>query len=626
MAQFLLQIRIVDYKSFVDETILLDGVTCIVGANETGKTNLLKAIRHLSKEEQNKPFSPDDVRKGSLNYPLGTMRITYFLRLEKILIPELINLLPQLEGKTAVLEKSGQPNLPPKWICELKIGNWILPEIVTISNKLKFRTSLKTLVDKAWTETSINCGWFIKDNATDLRRNPYFKLLKEGAIKHITKEEKMKLLAEEVLKSVLQHANIYFWKYEEKDFLQETVTLNEFIQNPDNFPTVRDMFVVAGWKVEEFATKLQNQTPGVYSQLLGQEVKREIDNLIKNNWSSHKNLEIKIEHRGDHLAIHLDETGSSTPPEFRSDGLKWFLTFLIRFRARSATLSNYILLIDEPGLFLHPRGQKDVLDELENLSKENQIIYTTHQTFLINKNQPNRVRVLKRELERSGNLVRNPFYASKVYNEIDTRKILTDKLLREALGFKVSDISPINEKNILVEGVFDRDLFHYLNEKWKIIDLNEVSIIACGPASEIVKHAKLYVANDLKVACFYDSDEPGKRGYENNDAVRKDLKRQIRNYIRQKEYETIEDVLPDFVFDEAFSEWCQKWNLSQPQTIVRPRMKQINSMMTDSKKSDMKHELEDLLLNETKKEFTRRETEFGKFKEILSDLNTRVNH
>jgi len=59
------------------------------------------------------------------------------------------------------------------------------------------------------------------------------------------------------------------------------------------------------------------------------------------------------------------------------------LTFLINFRAQSQNISNYILLIDEPGLYLHPRGQKDALEELENLSQNNQIIYTTHQTFLI---------------------------------------------------------------------------------------------------------------------------------------------------------------------------------------------------------------------------------------------------
>ncbi len=48
----LIEIKINNFKSFTEETISLSGVTCFVGANESGKTNLLDAIHHLSKKSQ----------------------------------------------------------------------------------------------------------------------------------------------------------------------------------------------------------------------------------------------------------------------------------------------------------------------------------------------------------------------------------------------------------------------------------------------------------------------------------------------------------------------------------------------------------------------------------------------
>ena len=123
-------------------------------------------------------------------------------------------------------------------------------------------------------------------------------------------------------------------------------------------------------------------------------------------------------------------------------------------------------MIDEPGSFLHPQGQKDVLKELTTLSLTNQVIYTTHQTFLINKNIPDSVRIIKREKRGRG----EDAYDSRVHSIYDHKHILTDRLLRESLGFLVSDISPLNELNILVEGEFDRELLIEANKYFKVID------------------------------------------------------------------------------------------------------------------------------------------------------------
>lgn len=619
--QILEQIKIKDFKSFTQEVIKFDDVTCVVGANETGKTNLLKAIYHLNRENQNKPFSPDDLRLGAESYPNGEISLEFTLVLKEGLIPTLVEKEPNLLDKSFILSKTGKPKGIPIWEGVLSFSSAGLQEVVLIKNKTRFGEVLKqetaTEKIKEWKDA----GWFIKDGTFNLRKNPFAKLLHEQIIEILKGQALLDFYQGKIKNSILENIQTYLWSYKEENFLKEIVPLTEFISDPNKFLSVKNMFLIAGWKPSDFALNLQNQTTTVYKNLLDI-VKTEIDSLIRNHWSSRKNLVIEIEHQGTHLAIHLHEPGSSTPPEFRSDGLKWFLTFLINFRAQSKTLSNYILLIDEPGLYLHPKGQKDVLQEIGNLSQKNQVIYTTHQTFLINKNKPKSVRIIQRETEREGALARRPFYASKVSNVLDTKKILTDRLLREALGFKVSDISPINEKNILVEGVFDRDVLQTLNDKWQIVDMNEISIIACGKASEIVRHARLYLANDLGVVCFYDSDDPGKSAYKNNDVVREDTKRQIRDLVRDKKYETMEDLIPEEIFNSAYEQWKKKRNIKDTAKPTLPRMKFIGRFIENDKKVEMKRDLEDIIIQSLKNHFAKKDDGFELLKKLLENLNS----
>ena len=623
--QLLEQITIQDFKSFTKETIMFDDATCIVGANETGKTNLLKAVYHLGHEFRDKPFEPDDLRLGAENYPNGEISLEFSISLKENLIPTLYKKEPSLIGKKFILSKVGKQKIMPKWKGILKCSATEFQDVVLVKNKTKFIQELKGQFASKKIRIWKHASWFIKDNTFDLRKNPFAQLLREDVVEVLKKQKLLDFYEDKVKDSVLENIHVYFWSYREENFLREIVPLSEFIAEPKKFLSVRNMFLIAGWQLNDFASNLQNQSPTVYKNLLDG-VKREINSLIKNHWSSHKKLTIEIEHQGTHLAIHLHEPGSSTPPEFRSDGLKWFLTFLINFRAQSKTLSNYILLIDEPGLYLHPKGQKDVLQEIEKLSQKNQVIYTTHQTFLINKNDPSTTRIIQRETERKGTLAKNPFYASKVSDISDSKKILTDRLLREALGFKVSDISPINEKNILVEGVFDRDVLQLLNDRWRIVNMNDVSIIACGPASEIVRHARLYLANDLKAVCFYDSDDAGRSGQKNNDAVKDDMKRQIKDIVKNKDFETMEDLVPDVVFDETYDKWKQKWNIKDSKGIKRPRIKSINDFMNKDKKIEMKRSLEDLLIASLKSYLakTNNDNEIDNLKNIIQDLNSRL--
>ena len=70
-----------------------------------------------------------------------------------------------------------------------------------------------------------------------------------------------------------------------------------------------------------------------------------------------------------------------------------------------------VILLDEPGLHLHPDAQKDLLRRLEHYAKGNTLLYTTHLPFMIDLNHPERIRVLE-ETDDDGIVVTTNFTGS----------------------------------------------------------------------------------------------------------------------------------------------------------------------------------------------------------------------
>jgi len=200
---------------------------------------------------------------------------------------------------------------------------------------------------------------------------------------------------------------------------------------------------------------------------------------------------------------------------------------------------------------------------------------------------------------------------------------LTDNLLRESLGFLVSDISPLNEANILVEGEFDRELLIEANKKFKILDLNEVSIIACGKASNIQKHASLYVANGLTIVGLYDADASGKGAMSSALNV---SKLNLQEVIDDVMIETMEDMLPSATYLEGVAEWKKKLKLKKTFTADMPRMSQINAELSGQQdKMEYKHLLEDSLVEAFRTNIKSKATEFQNLQTLLTKLKEKLD-
>jgi hypothetical protein len=139
--------------------------------------------------------------------------------------------------------------------------------------------------------------------------------------------------------------------------------------------------------------------------------------------------------------------GVSVPIDRRSNGFVWFFSFLVNFGQIRAKYPErpLVLLLDEPGTALHGLAQHDFLRVLDGRLAEHQILYTTHQPFLVDPDRLDRARPVV-EADPGGTKVHA--HAYKVDND-------TLFPLQAALGYAIGQTLFVAPNVLLVEGTSD---------------------------------------------------------------------------------------------------------------------------------------------------------------------------
>jgi len=154
------------------------------------------------------------------------------------------------------------------------------------------------------------------------------------------------------------------------------------------------------------------------------------------------------------------KAGELLPPQKRSLGFKWFLSFYLHLTAEDKNTSNLILLFDEPGSHLHSKAQYDMIRVFEELSHKNQIIYATHSPYLIDAEKLNRVRLVFNK-QSTGTTV------EKITTKLSENQKDAIKPVIDAMGMSVAhSFSAAKDKNVIVEGLSD---YYYLSAAKKLI-------------------------------------------------------------------------------------------------------------------------------------------------------------
>lgn len=233
-----------------------------------------------------------------------------------------------------------------------------------------------------------------------------------------------------------------------------------------------------------------------------------------NEWWKQGNYIFEFKADGNYFRIWVSDSVRPEPIELeaRSTGLQWFFSFYLVFLVESELHHrNAILLLDEPGVTLHPLAQKDLFLFFENLSNNNQLMYTTHSPFMVDSNHLERVRSVYIDSTGKTMVSSDLRAAERLKGKNQPQSIYP---AHAALGLSVSDTLLINCNPILVEGESDQLYFSALKNllisKGAITPLKELVFIPTGGVKGIkATSAILSGVNEVKPQVIVDGDKPG---------------------------------------------------------------------------------------------------------------------
>lgn len=301
-----------------------------------------------------------------------------------------------------------------------------------------------------------------------------------------------------------------FWYYDEYYALPSRINLNNLQNknlvgnlNAETYKTAMALFDLANIELKELlnATDFESYLAELEA------TSNSITDKMFEYWTTNKNIEIKFEidtlkNSGEKvldIRVRNIKHRVTLPLSNRSKGFNWFFSFIVWFsKIQSSNNKNFILLLDEPGLNLHASAQADLLRFIDDLSKEYQIVYTTHSPFMIDSNNLQRTRTV---LDTDKGT-----FISDAIKEKDADTLFP---LQAALGYDIAQNLFISKNNLLVEGPADLLYLTILSNLLESNNMkglsNKFTIVPTGGLDKVTSFISLMKGNKLNVVCLLDS-------------------------------------------------------------------------------------------------------------------------
>jgi len=507
------------YKSIQkSQTIEIDSaITTIVGMNESGKTSFLQALaktNYFTDDKDVKFDTTQDFPRNELADFEDSTEDEEILQCQYEISDELTNLLNEEFGKdvfkTKIFTYIYFYKNPKNTVSGISANQKKYIEFKTLNLALSKET--KEAIKKINTLKEIASIQQVEGD-TDL---PAFKAEIKKIIDGRTWEN---VLEEYIFSNWIKPKMPKFWYFDDYYHLPGKININDLSNNVDDErkKTAQALFELARIKPNEII----NSTDYERFVALLESSSNKITKEIFKYWTTNKNLDIEfriqdkviphnVHEKYLDIRVRSQRHRITLPLDRRSKGFNWFFSFIVWFsKIQADKTSDYILLLDEPGLNLHASAQADLLRFIEDLSKKYQIIYTTHSPFMVESDHLNRVRTCLETDE--GTII------SDSIQEKDPNTLFP---LQAALGYDIAQNLFISKNNLLVEGPADLlylTVMSNLLETEKRVGLKEsITIVPVGGLDKVSTFISLLRGSKLNVVCLLDSftDIKGKQKVE----------------------------------------------------------------------------------------------------------------
>lgn len=512
--------------------VLHEKITTMIGKNESGKTNFLKSLESLNVSYK---YSTDDLcyysedkRKPAENIKMVTVWFATnvedrknlkaiwgsLARAKRIQVTKFFDNHYEFQVEDPSIPLPN-PVVRMKKDAKERVENSVLTFFRIIAKHGKqhppFAASMPKLDDIIRRFVSTD---FRDSTAVDLGFNTFaddlINLPNQDAtiredidvatteIEQTIAESSVTLRVEEKILEIIPN----FVYFDAIDLLEDSVNTTDFLKSGKKSKTFRRLAELSGLDVEELVSGR------VFDRrFTTEEASTTVTGMVNESWTQEK-VEVKIGIDAKDLYVYiLDESGGHDPPTKRSDGFQWFLSFFINFMAGSkGEFKNTVMLLDNPGVYLHPSGQKDLLHTLEEIAKTNQIVFTTHSPFLIDRKHLDRVRIVLKGGLREGTTIKEKFHPSN-FDALEP--------IRASIGMTLGDTLFGSRKNLVVEGYSDNLVLEgisaFCERNGRAHLESKVAIISVGSADRVPYYALLLSKENLPHVIVLDNDSKGRR-------------------------------------------------------------------------------------------------------------------
>ena len=409
--------KIQNFRSFHNSGwVSCQDVTALAGVNEAGKSNLLKALWKL------KPAFKTDNKILISDIPRDMVKQI----IDSGELPVFVTAKFKLDTQDLSLLRKNFPTLKPFDTCVISRslnGKYTVEVPVNVPEQLE--DDLHNFLVR------IMPGFIYFSNYGNLDSNIYLpqmlsKFNKQGVNEQSTAKRR-------TIKLLLMYMGIT------PEMLAEDLAVLSGEKKQGN---------LAKFSAKDLSNLAKKQEK--YNQIL-KDAGQRLSNDFNNWWKQGK---YKFEFTLDNGNLRIwvtDEKGNRAPLEERSVGMQWFLSFFLVFTLESQLFyTNTILLLDESGMTLHGLAQKDLVKLFENLSHTNQLLYTTHSSFMLPTEQLNRIKVVFKDNEGH----------SQVSNDLNLNSEHTNELslypVKSAVGIELSTNILSNAHPVIVIGKADQ--------------------------------------------------------------------------------------------------------------------------------------------------------------------------
>ena len=142
--------------------------------------------------------------------------------------------------------------------------------------------------------------------------------------------------------------------------------------------------------------------------------------------------------------------------------------------------------------------------------ENNQIIFTSHSPYLINKDELSHLRLVEKENLQGENMFKETLVREKIHGAKDKDTLLP---IVDAIGYTIPDINLNFHTIIITEGVSD---YYYIRKIMEIsdIDFSKTNITFANSADKIEDLYSMYLGLGFKnIVVILDSDSKGKQTY-----------------------------------------------------------------------------------------------------------------